>query len=72
MTSTGYVVFRYIDLNAREITLQLDDRFVSLGGVDCDLYIVSFRPMGHYPDQGGPTLLKALFDDRQPMRQGLG
>lgn len=72
LTSTGYVVFRYVDLNGMGITLQLDDRITSMGGVTCDLYIVSFRPMGHYPDVGGPTLLKALFDDRQPMRQGLG
>lgn len=69
-TSTGYVAFRYVDLNARNITLQHDDRFTKLGSVETNLYIVSFQPMAHYPDTNGPTVLKALFSDRSPMKQG--
>ena len=71
-SSTGYIIFRYIDLDAQSIVLQLDDRIISLGGVEADLYVISFRPMGHHVDRQKPTLLKALFADRHPMRQGQG
>ena len=66
----GYVLFRYVDLAARGITLQQNDRIIKMGTLDTDVYIVKLRPEGHYPDIGGPTLVKAFFKDRQPTKQG--
>jgi hypothetical protein len=68
----GYVLFRYKDLIAKSIVLQLNDRFIKMGHVDTDVYITSIQPLGHYPDQNGPALVKAYFQDRQPSKQGQG
>lgn len=68
--ATGYVLFRYVDLEAKSITLRKNDRFTLIGKQATDVYIVSLRPEGHYTDQGGATLLKAFFKDRQPSKQG--
>lgn len=70
--SDGYVLFRYVDLAAAGITLKREDRFLKLGNVDVDVYVKALRPEGHYSDQGGPTLVKAFFADRQPSRQTEG
>ena len=72
MEADGYVLFRYADLKAKNITLELNDRFIKMGHVDTDVYIVGLQPVGHYPDQNGPSLLKAYFQDRQPSKQGQG
>lgn len=66
----GYVLFRNVDLADRSITLKREDRIVSIGGVACNVYIKRLRPTGHYPDIGGPTMVKAFFEDRQPSRIG--
>lgn len=65
----GYVLFRYVDLEANSITLKQNDRFTKLGKIDVDVYIIGLRPEGHYTDVGGATLVKAFFKDRQPSRQ---
>jgi len=70
--SDGYVLFRYVDLNAAGITIKREDRFLKLGNIDVDVYVTGLRPEGHYSDQGGPTLVKAYFSDRQPSRQTKG
>jgi len=67
--AAGYVVFRYVDLEAQSVVLRLNDRITRLGKLDTDLYITKLKPSGHWPDQGGATLLKAYFMDRQPSRQ---
>lgn len=67
----GYVLFRYIDLEAQSITLRQNDRLTKIGNVETDVYITSFKPIGHYPSAGGATMIKAFFVDRQPSRQGL-
>jgi hypothetical protein len=67
--STGYVLFRYVDLESESITLKREDRIIKIGTLDVDVYIVSLVPLGHYSTQGGPTMVKAMFDDRQPSRQ---
>lgn len=66
----GYVLFRYVDLEAKGITLHKNDRLTKIGKLATDVYIISLRPEGHYTDQGGATLVKAFFKDRQPSRQG--
>jgi len=70
--SDGYVLFRFVDLAAAGVTLKREDRFIALGTYITDVYVVSLQPCGHYPDQGGPTLIKAFFSDRQPSRQSRG
>ncbi len=75
--SEGYVLFRRRDLRALGIAeLQQGDRIVSMGaGANAravDVYIVGLRFEGHYPDQGGPALVKAFFKDRSPSKQNPG
>ncbi len=70
--AAGYVLFRRVDLDAASITLEDNDRFARLGNVDCDLYVDRLEHEGHYPDHGGPTLVKAYFSDRQPAKQTRG
>ncbi len=72
--SDGYVLFRLVDLAAEAppVVIKRDDRFIRLGTVDVDVYVTALRYEGHYPDQGGPTLVKAFFKDRQPSRATRG
>lgn len=64
--SDGYVLFRYVDLDAKGVTIRREDRLSFLGNRSADVYIVKLKPMGHYTDREGPTLVKAYFQDRQP------
>ncbi len=69
----GYVLFRMVDLRARGIpSIVRGDRFLALGGspnsVATDVYVTRVRFEGHYPDQNGPSLMKAFFSDRQPVK----
>ena len=68
----GYVLFRLIDLAAVSVTLAVEDRFARIGTIDTDVYIHRLAWVGHYPDAGGPTLVKAYFWDRAPARQTRG
>ena len=68
--ASGYVLFRYVDLEAKSVVLKQNDRFLKLGKLDADVYVTALRPNGHYTDQGGATMVKAFFKDRQPSRQG--
>jgi hypothetical protein len=70
--SQGYVLFRYVDLNQLSIVLQQGDRIVKMGTIEVDVYVVELRPEGHYPDLGGPGLVKAFFRDRHPSKQTRG
>lgn len=72
--SDGYVLFRLVDLAAATppVTIKREDRFLRLGTVDVDVYVTALRYEGHYDDVGGPTLVKAFFQDRQPARQTRG
>ncbi len=72
LKADGYVLFRYKDLEAASVELRDNDRFTLIGKQVVDVYIVKLRPLGHYTDQSGETLVKAFFMDRQPARQGLG
>jgi len=70
--SAGYVLFRYADLTAASVTLRQNDRFIKIGNVLTDVYILRLQPQGHYPSAGGATLIKAFFADRAPAKQRLG
>lgn len=65
-SADGYVLFRRVDLVAAGIELQTFDRITKIGTIDTDVYITRLEWTAHYPDQGGPTLVKAHFVDRQP------
>lgn len=72
--SDGYVLFRRCDLRALGVaTIVRGDRFTKFGAganeIDVDVYVTRVKYEGHYPDQGGATLLKAFFRDRQPSAQ---
>lgn len=70
--AAGYVLFRKIDLEAQAIELQDGDRFVEIGNRETDVYVTALRPVGHYPDRVGYTMIKAFFEDRQPSKQTRG
>ena len=71
--SSGYVLFRTLDLRARRIELQRGDRIVQIGegalADEVDLYITQKPIRGHYPQHQGGTLQKFFFSDRKPSRQ---
>ena len=69
--SDGYVLFRLTDLRAAGFTsIRRGDKIVAYGSgdnrVECNLFVVKIKYSGHYPDQAGPSLLKAFFADRNP------
>lgn len=70
--ASGYVLFRRTDLATAGITLEQNDRFASIGGIDTDVYVSRIEWTGHYPSAGGPTMVKAYFADRQPAKQTRG
>lgn len=74
--STGYVLFRMSDLRALGKTISRGDRIIGYGSgaakVDLDVYVTKLRYEGHYPDQQGPALVKAFFNDRASERQKRG
>lgn len=71
--SQGYLLFRTLDLRKARVTIDRGDRIVKIGDEpnqrEADLYITRVQWRGHYQDQGGPTLLRAFFEDRHPSRQ---
>lgn len=70
--SVGYMLFLTSDLKRAQVTIDRGDRIVQLGedpnGREVDYYVTKLQWRGHYPEHGGPTLLKAWFMDRQPSR----
>lgn len=71
--TTGYVLFRTLDLKSRRLVLQRGDRIVQIGegrlAEETDLYIVQKPLRGHYPEHQGATIQKFFFSDRKPSRQ---
>jgi len=68
--SDGYVLFRYKDLVAASITIEHGDLITQIGtgsvARTVDYYILGTKPMGHYQHLGGPSFIRAYFQDRQP------
>lgn len=69
LQSDGYLLFLWSDLIAAGVQIEQGDRIVEIGADDglreVDYYIIQTTPRGHYPEHGGPTLLKAYFQDRE-------
>jgi hypothetical protein len=63
----GFITFRMLDLQARSVTLQVNDRILKVGAVNHDAYITRIQPMGHYPEFNS-SLVRAYFADRQPAK----
>lgn len=74
--SIGYFMVRRFDLNLIGKMIQRGDRVIGYGvgtnKIDLDVYVTKLRYEGHYPDQGGPSLMKIFINDRQPARQTRG
>jgi hypothetical protein len=64
--SDGYLLFRYHDLADAGVTLKRGDKIIKIARLAYELFITQLIPAGHYPDQNGPSLLKAFFSDRNP------
>lgn len=67
LVAIGYVLFRYVDLESAGITLKFQDKIIKIGRHEEELYIIKTKPMGHYSDQDGASLIRAYFVDRISM-----
>ena len=66
LKSSGYILFRFIDLNSKSWAPKRQDRITKIGHQNVELYVVSSKPNGHYLDQNGASLLKVYFSDMNP------
>lgn len=66
----GYIVVRYVDMDALGVTIKRGDRITAMGRLtEQSLYILGNEPFGHYTDQNGPTLIQYNFSSRRPGRE---
>lgn len=72
LESDGYCLFLTSELRAAKVTIEDGDRIVQIGDEPNDFtvnyYIVKVKPMGHYRQHGGATMLRAYYEDREPSR----
>lgn len=72
LESDGYLLFRTSDLRDADVELEDGDRVVQMGDPpndrEVDFYLGKMKPMGHYPQHGGATLIRAYYADREPSR----
>lgn len=71
--SNGYILCRWSDLRKAGGAFKRGDKIVSIGAglnsLAVELYILGNKPMAHWPDQGGTTLVRFHFADRKPYQQ---
>lgn len=67
--SDGYVLFRKVDLDAKGVTLGINDRITKIGHLAQELYINRLEWVGQYQEFNGPSLVKAWYVDRRPSKQ---
>lgn len=74
--SDGSLLFLTSELRRARVTLEDGDLIIELGSGDnartVDFYILRLQYLGHYPEHGGPTMVKAFYEDRQPSRRKRG
>jgi len=64
--STGYLLFKRTDLVLIGISPKQGDKITKIGHeTGLEYFIIDSTPMAYYPDQGGHTLLKCSFQDRE-------
>jgi hypothetical protein len=72
--STGNILVRTKDLRRLGVVLKRGDRIVKIGrgpnALTMDAYLLAVEEMAHYPSQGGPTLQKWHYGDRDPLAKG--
>jgi hypothetical protein len=68
----GYCLFLKKDLDDKGITIGEGDQVVRMGEgnaeVTVSLYVDAIQRRGHNPIYGGHTLIKAWFNEKQPVR----
>jgi len=69
LSADGYVLFLKEDLDGLSLDLKVNDRIKKLGWNSVDMYVVRVQWIGHYPDMGGATMLRAWFRDRSMVRE---
>jgi hypothetical protein len=69
LSADGYVLFLKEDLDGVSVEIKVNDRIKKLGWNTVDLYVVRTQWLGHYPDMGGATMIKAWFRDRAMVRE---
>lgn len=72
--SDGYILCRTSDLRSKGGSFKRGDKIITMGAGDnaltgLDLYITKVEPMGHWPDQGGSSMVRFHFADRKPVQQ---
>lgn len=74
---SGYLLARVVDLVVQGLAVENSDgsvtfgivrgdRIVRIGRRRVNLFVLWFRDVAFYPDQGGGTLFEILFEDRTP------
>ena len=63
----GYILVRTADLTALGQTIERGDQITRMGNMlDLDVFVIDSEPTGHWPDQGGHTLMRYYFESRRP------
>lgn len=60
----GYVLLRTKDLTTLNKTINRGDKIIKMGNLVVKYYIVKNKPGAQYTDQGGFTLIRQYFVDR--------
>jgi len=71
--SDGWVTMRTKDLNAQSLIdekgnpgILRGSKFIKFGKQDgLELFVVQSKPLGHWPDKNGMTLVRVYFQDRK-------
>jgi len=66
--AAGYLVLRFIDVQNAGVTLKRGDKITKLGQLDVEYYLLHTLgdPAAHFSSQGGFTLFRMFFADRNP------
>ena len=67
-SSSGYLLFRQLDLDNKGVTIEQGVKIIKIGKRVSEFYVTGLKPMGHYTDRGGNTLLRADFADRNQIQ----
>jgi len=70
LTSRGYILVRYVDMESVSYTPKRQDLITSIGHTAVHVFLMSSTPIGHYPHLNGAAFLKLWFTDRQPSKTG--
>jgi len=66
LDTNGYLVVRKFDIDRLGYVPKRGDRIVKLGTATVNLYLAGFNRRGHWSAEGGHTLVKLHYMDREP------